>query len=294
MTQEDRSNISTLFNAFAEVKDVRMSPLPVSYNAKSTLTHTTPAPRGCFVDVATVEQAVAVMNEHERLPFLYYNRPLQINYARLPEISESRGRILQLTGFAGGEQRLRHMFKHWDERLESIKVGEWAKTRRNYVTNSFTVSSTRSEDGIAYLAFKDSDDALAAMEMCYELYPHIDAFLRRDPAEIVEPVDHDIPSDTLCLVGYDGNKAGLRQFLHNYRHLVRDVRRSKLPSLVRVFWSSLIVYVEAGHEETDRWDFVFVQFVSIDVATDALHHLKQFDGVFRVRYAIVRKRRFSV
>lgn len=118
----DVNVVSAIFNAFANVTHVRMCTSFVDFIICLKLIPMASAQHYSHVDVASIEQAVAIMKEHRVQPFEYRGTPLRIDFASA-EISGSESRVLHFAGFTGGEQRLRHMLERCEGRVEHIRIG---------------------------------------------------------------------------------------------------------------------------------------------------------------------------
>ena len=75
----------------------------------------------CFIEAQTVEQAVALMEEHKKNPFTYADKVLFLDYE--PTVLKPRP-VLQIAGLTDGEQLLRkQILLGWEDKIRDIRIG---------------------------------------------------------------------------------------------------------------------------------------------------------------------------
>lgn len=116
-------------------------------------------------------------------------------------------------------------------------MSKWVRSSNrsvwHHVTDYCPVKSKLSDGEIAYVTFHSMDDALATKKACAALFPHLEVTLTHgsgaDRSSRAE--DFAKPTDTICVVGYDGTQEEFRKFFDEFRLDIHDVRRRTSISL---------------------------------------------------------------
>jgi hypothetical protein len=166
--------------------------------------------------------AKKIMEAHEKMPFEYDGTKLSLDYAEtIRDPNSSDTTVLYITGFEGGEQMLKSMVSSWGDAVKSVRAGVFSLNLSYLTTNDASVKSLVTGNLIGFVNFKHLDDRIAAQKKLPALYG-VKAWPSRAPQD--EDGSYNPPSDTLCVIGFEGSKSELRQYFHDFRDKIISVR----------------------------------------------------------------------
>lgn len=121
-TNGDTDKVRDVFKSYAKIEDVRMCACHCAVSCLAVLTFCS-AMMHCYVDARTIEEAGNLILEHRYNPFRYGGHRLRINFAGPEQDDPGVTKTLFISGFAGGEQRVRGLLKDWENAVSSVTGG---------------------------------------------------------------------------------------------------------------------------------------------------------------------------